>query len=120
MNANCGNLQTLKEALKCCDSDPSTMQLRDENLKNVDGESNLEVRTRMYSFVKELLQNEKGKRIVAVSHGGAIRFLLMKWCQYDETQDSFWYLEREILKGQLETPSAVKLEEEELVSIEKV
>ena len=117
-----GDLQTLKEALKNCDGDPSTLQLIDENLKNASGESNLEVRARMAECIEELIQKHEGKTLAVISHGGAIRFLLMKWCQYNAETNSFSFQEQKIFQGQLETPSALKLifEGKELIEVHQI
>lgn len=51
-------------------------QLLDENYKLIDGESQKEVRERMYNSLLEILNNNKDKRVVVFSHGTAITFLL--------------------------------------------
>ena len=55
-------------------------QYYDENLKNNDGESRKEVTERMYNAFKNIIKENKGKNIAIFSHGAAITFLLMKWC----------------------------------------
>ena len=56
----------------------------DENLKNKDGESNLEVRKRMTESIMEILDKNQGKKIAVVSHGGSIKFFLLNWCEVNE------------------------------------
>ena len=63
-------------------------QYEDENLKNEIGESAKEVRTRMYEAYKEIIDKNKEKRIIIVSHGAAITFLLMKWCKVTYNEES--------------------------------
>ena len=55
------------------------MQLLDENLKNIDGESNIEVRKRMLSFFEDLLNKYSEKNIALVSHGAAIKYFLQNF-----------------------------------------
>ena len=56
-------------------------QFQDENYKIGFGESRKEVKERMEKALQLVLKKYKGKRIVIVSHGTAICFLLMKWCK---------------------------------------
>ncbi len=64
-------------------SDWYTQQYIDENYKTVGGESQLEVRDRMYEALMEVVNANKGKRIAIFSHGYAITFLLLKWCELE-------------------------------------
>ena len=56
------------------------LQLENEDYKMPNGESKKEVQERMYSALKEILNNNKDKRVVIVSHGTAMMFLFSKWC----------------------------------------
>ena len=55
-------------------------QLNDETYKIGFGENQLEVRKRMEEAFDEILNANKGSRVVIVSHATAITFLLKKWC----------------------------------------
>ncbi len=55
-------------------------QYYDENIKNNEGESRKEVTERMYNAFNKIVKENKGKNIAIFSHGAAITFLLMKWC----------------------------------------
>ena len=66
-------------------------QFLDENYKIGDGESQKEVRDRMYFTILEILNKNKNKRIVIVSHGTAISFLLSKWCDIEIKEDKIKY-----------------------------
>ncbi len=57
------------------------LQIEDENFKIGNGESQKEVKNRMYTALVELLNQNKGKNIAIVSHSTAITFLLSKWCE---------------------------------------
>lgn len=66
-------------------------QFLDEDYKFGDGESQKEVRERMYKAVSRILDANKGKRIVIVSHATAISFLLKKWCSIEIVDDKLLY-----------------------------
>ena len=51
-------------------------QFLDENYKIGSGESQKEVRNRMYSTIIKILNENQGKRVAIVSHGTAISYLL--------------------------------------------
>ena len=54
-------------------------QFKDENLKNKDGESNLDVRNRMDAKITEIINNNQNKKIVIVCHNACILFYLLKY-----------------------------------------
>ena len=120
-NVNCGDLETLKILGENKKNDYTTEQLLDENLKNLNGESNIEVRKRMLDFFKYVLGEHEGKKIAIVSHGAAIKFLLQNWCEYDYENNSFVYRNKKVCSANLESPSILKLtfENDDLVQIEK-
>ena len=74
--------------------------------KNIDGESMEEVRKRMTNFLNNVLNNNVGKRIVLVSHGAAIKFLLMNWCSLDKDKN----IRYRDIKIDIKSPSVLKLE----------
>ena len=102
-------------------NDYTTEQLLDENFKNLDGESNIEVRKRMLDFLKYILSKCNQKRIAIVSHGAAIKFLLQNWCEYNYKINGFTYKGNVVCGAKLETLSVIKLtfENDDLLSIEK-
>lgn len=63
-------------------------QLIDKEYKVGDGESQLEVASRMYTSLMELVKSDY-KKIVVLSHATAITFLLMKICNYSNGILSF-------------------------------
>lgn len=81
----------------------------DENLKNIDGESNIEVRKRMLTFFKELLKKNTGKNIALISHGAAIKYFLQHFCKYDFDTNSFIFENQIVCSAKLESPSILKL-----------
>ena len=101
-----GNLESLKELGKNKKYTFTEEQLLDENLKNIDGESRLEVTKRMNDALNKLLKENTGKRIVIVSHGAAIKFLLLNWCKLNSDL-KLVYKDSTI---DLKSPSLIKLE----------
>ena len=57
------------------------LQFIDENYKTINGESQKEVRNRMDEVINEILTKYKDKRICVFSHGYAMLFYLMKYCE---------------------------------------
>ena len=77
------NLGERKFGISSWDELPEDFEIKqflDENYKIGDGESQKEVRDRMYSTILEILNKNKNKTIAIVSHGTAISYLLKKWC----------------------------------------
>lgn len=64
-------------------------QALNENFKMPNGESQIEVRNRMYSALMEVINENKGKRILILTHSTAMLFLLLKWCKLNINEDSF-------------------------------
>ena len=58
--------------------------LLDKKWKAREGESCEEATERITLFLKEILKENMGKRIVLVSHGALISFLLTNWCELNE------------------------------------
>lgn len=100
-------------------NDYTTDQLIDENLKNKDGESNLEVRKRMTESIMEILDKNQGKKIAVVSHGAAIKFFLQNFCEYDQENETLVYNGKAACSKKLESPSMIKIvfEGKEIVSL---
>ena len=70
-------------------------QLLDENYKISSGESQKEVRERMYKALIRILDKNKNKRIAIVSHGTALSYLISKWCDIKLEDDKFKYSYRD-------------------------
>ena len=66
-------------------------QFLDENYKIGNGESQKEVRDRMYSTIIKMLEENINKRIAIVSHATAISYLLKKWCDIQVVDDKLRY-----------------------------
>lgn len=74
-------------------------QYTNEKLKAEDGESQEEVKSRVTEAFYEVVKNNKGKKIVIVSHGTAISFLLMNWCKLLDVKPN--YLRKLEFKGNI-------------------
>lgn len=90
-------------------NDYTTDQLLDENLKNKDGESNLEVRNRMLESISEILDNYQGKKIAIVSHGASIKYYLQSFCKYDKESEMLIYDEKTVCHKKLKSPSIIRI-----------
>lgn len=58
--------------------------LEDKKWKAREGESCEEATKRVTLFLQKILKENVGKRVVLVSHGALITFLLTNWCQLNE------------------------------------
>lgn len=68
-------------------SDFEVHQFRDENYKIGNGESQKEVRERLYNKLITILNDNKGKRILIVGHSTATAYLLSNWCEVSYDSD---------------------------------
>lgn len=90
-------------------------QLYEEDAKVSGGESRKEVCERMLELINYILDNYKDKRIVLVSHGAAITFLLMNWCKLvsadlDTKSRHLVFNNKDIINGVINCPHVFKLE----------
>lgn len=96
-------------------------QFNDENYKVGYGESQKEVKTRMFNGLMKVLNENKGKRIAIISHSTAIAFLLKKWCEvfYDK---EYTFNNKVFFNGKWEHLQSFKLEfkDNELINIEVI
>lgn len=100
-------------------------QFLDENYKISNGESQKEVRERMYSTIMKILNEYSNKRIVIISHATAISYLLKKWCDIQLVDDKLRYIfnNKILLDGYFDYCETFKLEfdnNNNLVNIENV
>lgn len=114
-----------KFGINSWDELPSGFGLRqnnDENYKIGDGESQKEVRERVYKALMEVIDKYKDKRIVIVSHGSAILWLLKQWCDVDLENKRITFNDKPIFYDNIFNCTTFKLEfdDKKLVDIEKV
>ena len=96
-------------------------QFLDENYKIGNGESQKEVRERMYLAITKILNENKDKRIAVVSHSTAITFLLRKWCEIN-TDYKMTFNNNNFFDGNWDYCETFKLEFENdiLINIENI
>ena len=103
-------------------SDFGLRQNNDENYKVGDGESQKEVRERVYRALIDDIDEYKDKRVVIVSHGSAILWLLKQWCDIDLKNKCIIFNDKLILYDNIFNCTTFKLEfdDKKLVNINKV
>ena len=113
-----GNLEKLRILGRNKKYSYTIEQLLDENLKNTGGESRKEVTKRMEQAFNKILSDNIGKRVAIISHGAAIKFLLMKWCKLNKCAE-IEFRNKVII---LNTPGILKLifENKKLIDILQV
>ena len=104
---------------------PSGFELRqndDVNYKIGDGESQKEVRERVYKALMKVIDEYKDKRIVIVSHGSAILWLLKQWCDVNLKNKCITFNDKLIIYDNIFNCTTFKLEfdDNKLVNIDKV
>lgn len=115
---NYGDLEKLKELGKNKKHSFTTEQLLNKDLKNENGESRKEVSERIENGFKRVFNENLGKRIVIVSHGACLKFLLMNWCELNKENK----LEFNKKTFKLNSPGIIKLtfENEELIELNQI
>jgi broad specificity phosphatase PhoE len=79
----------------------------------------------MFKILNKIIKDNKNKRIVIISHGTAISYLLKCWCSIDISDDKllYKYKDKEILYGYFNYCETFKLvfnDNNELISIENI
>ena len=103
-----GNTKNIKE-------DFWLKQLKDENIKAPNGESQKEVRNRMLKGIKIVLNSMiDNESAVIISHATAITFLLMNWCELidaslEDKKRHLKYKNKTIINDSFKTPEIFKL-----------
>lgn len=102
-------------------------QLYDENVKCIDGESQKEVRKRMFCSIEKILKGNKYKKIAIVTHATAMTFLLMKWCKLENAQlegkkRTLSFNDAIVISDKFNTPEVFKLtfNNSDIISIERI
>ena len=118
MKENYGNIESLKKLEKSKKNTFTIEQLIDENLKNVDGENRKEVTKRMEESFNRVFKENQGKKIAIVSHGAAIKFLLMNWSSLNK-ENQIQY-KNEIIS--LNSPGVIRLvfKDKQLIELKQI
>lgn len=90
-------------------------QFKDSDLKNINGESQKEVRERFDNKINHLLKNSNSSEIAIVSHNAAILFYLLKYCILVSAEVpkrlTFSYKNKILIKNSImKSPSIMKME----------
>ena len=78
---NYGDLDELAELGKVKKNPYTIEQIIDRDLKCTNGERMNDTKNRFEEKINEVINNNLGKRLAIVSHGAAIKFYLMNWCE---------------------------------------
>lgn len=104
-----------------------TRQYLDENYKTIGGESKKDVENRMYEVFKEVIRDNKGKRIAIFSHGYAITMFLLKYCKLEDINKEhnlkISYKDKVIFNGKINSPDVFKVDvgkDNEILNIENI
>lgn len=101
------------------------LQFLDENFKTVGGENQIEVRERFEEVINEIIDKYKDKRIAVFTHGYAITYYLLKYCDLDLVDSEkvvYSYKGKNILNRRINAPEVIKLtfNDKELNDIELI
>ena len=96
-------------------------QLEEDDYKIGKGESQREVRERMSMSLSRVINDNRGKSILIVSHGTAIIFLLKKWCSVKENK-YLLYKNKVILENNCKNCETIRLvfNNKELIEIDNM
>lgn len=114
-----GNIEDLAKFMADKDTrDPSREQLAFPDFKTRDGESANDTNKRMNDFINEILNKYRGKRVAIISHGGAIKFYLLNYCEVNESLNLSYKGEEVIVNS----PCLLKLtfRNDDLVSLQQI
>ena len=113
-----GSIEDLANWMKDKTCNVVQAYLTDRTYKGREGESCEEAYKRVKEFLDFILNEYEGKRIVLVSHGALISFLLTNWCELNEDIKLVW--NNNIIE--IKEPSITKLtfDKNELTNIESI
>ena len=114
-----GNIEDLAKFMADKDTrDPSREQLAFPDFKTRDGESVNDTNKRMNDFINEILNKYRGKRVAIISHGGAIKFYLLNYCEVNESLNLSYKGEEVIVNS----PCLLKLtfRNDDVVSLQQI
>lgn len=112
---NYGDLDELAELGKVKKNPYTIEQIIDRDLKCTNGESMNDTKNRFEEKINEVINNNLGKRLAIVSHGAAIKFYLMNWCELIGKDIEY---KGNIIK--IESPSITKLIFDENIQLKEM
>lgn len=113
-----GNLEELSKWMENKTIGVVQAYLKDKKWKATEGESCEEATKRVTIFLQKILKENVGKRIVLVSHGALISFLLTNWCELNEKMKLVF--NNKVIE--IKEPSITKLvfDNQKLINIESI
>ena len=113
-----GNLEDLSKWMENKTIGVVQAYLQNQKWKAREGESCEDATKRVTHFLQKILKENKGKRIVLVSHGALISFLLTNWCDLDDEMKLIF--NNKVIE--IKEPSITKLtfENQKLLNIEPI
>ena len=113
-----GNLEDLSKWMENKTIGVVQAYLQNQKWKAREGESCEDATKRVTLFLQKILKENKGKRIVLVSHGALISFLLTNWCDLDDEMKLIF--NNKVIE--IKEPSITKLtfENQKLLNIESI
>lgn len=90
-------------------------QFVDQDLKNIDGESQKDVQNRVNKKIEEIMNNNKNKKIAIICHNACILFYLLKYCKLEKAEVNkkltIKFKDKVLLENNImKSPSMMKLE----------
>ena len=101
-------------------------QFRNMDYKLPNGESINEVSKRMNEVLLEVINNNKNKKIMIISHATSITAMLSKWCSIKLNEEKkkieIFFKDKLVFDGNWQAPELFRLEfdNEELINIENI
>ena len=113
-----GNLEDLSKWMENKTIGVVQAYLQNQKWKAREGESCEDATKRVTHFLQKILKENKGKRIVLVSHGALISFLLTNWCDLNDEMKLIF--NNKVIE--IKEPSITKLtfENQKLLNIESI
>lgn len=113
-----GNLEDLSKWMENKTIGVVQAYLQNQKWKAREGESCEDATKRVTHFLQKILKENKGKRIVLVSHGALISFLLTNWCDLNDEMKLIF--NNKVIE--IKEPSITKLtfENQKLLNIEPI
>ena len=113
-----GNLEDLSKWMENKTIGVVQAYLQNQKWKAREGESCEDATKRVTHFLQKILKENKGKRIVLVTHGALISFLLTNWCDLDDEMKLIF--NNKVIE--IKEPSITKLtfENQKLLNIESI
>lgn len=113
-----GNLEDLSKWMENKTIGVVQAYLQNQKWKAREGESCEDATKRVTHFLQKILKENKRKRIVLVSHGALISFLLTNWCDLDDEMKLIF--NNKVIE--IKEPSITKLtfENQKLLNIESI